>query len=265
MTLTQEDMELFKELRMTEFGRVIQEIIDDPARDHDSFEGKIKQALYAQRDARDNRRIEKLMKEAGLNTTAAALERFDTTTDRGITADRINRLASCDWIVHGQDLMLIGATGTGKSYLAQALGVHACRSQFPTRYYRLADLADDFDALAVNPTARKEFLASLVKPALLVLDDFLATTVSDHALFQVFNLLVARENSSTVLASQHQPEYWYSVFTDSAVADAVLSRLSNNGLLLRLRGEDMRTRTDLNVDHPYPNTTIPRHLRRAER
>lgn len=95
--------------------------LDDPARDHDSFEGKIKQALYAQRDARGNRRIEKLMKEAGLNTTAATLERFDTTTDRGVTADRINRLALCDWIVHGQDLMLIGATGTGKSYLAQAL------------------------------------------------------------------------------------------------------------------------------------------------
>lgn len=263
MTLTSEDMTLFKELRMTEFGRVIQEIIDDPGRDHDSFEDKIQQALYAQRDARDNRRIEKLLKAAGLTNTAAALERFDTTTDRGITADRVNRLASCDWIVHGQDLMIIGATGTGKSYLAQALGVHACRSQFPTRYYRLADLADEFDALAVNPTARKEFMASLVKPALVVIDDFLATTISDNALFQVFNLLVARENSSTVLASQHQTDYWYTVFNDSAVADAVMSRLSNNGLILRLQGEDMRTRSDLKDEHPMPNTTIPKHLRRG--
>lgn len=262
MTLTQDDMQLFKDLRMTEFGRVIQEIIDDPARDHDSFEDKIQQALYAQRDARDNRRIEKLLKAAGLAYTGAALERFDTTTDRGITTDRINRLASCDWIHHGQDLMVIGATGTGKSFLAQALGVTACRAQFPTRYVRLATLADDFDALAINPTARKEFMAELARPSLLILDDFLTTTISDHALLQVFNLLVTRENASTVIASQHQPDYWYSVFNDSAIADAVLSRLANNGLLLRLKGDDMRTRDDLNADHPIPNTTIPRHLRR---
>lgn len=260
MTLTPEDMQLFKDLRMTEFGRVIQEIIDDPDRDHDSFEDKIQQALYAQRDARDNRRIEKLLKAGGLSYTAAALERFDVTGDRGITADRLRRLGTCDWIVHGQDLMLIGATGTGKSFLAQALGVSACRQQFPARYLRLADLADDFDALAHNPIARKEFMAELVRPSLLILDDFLATTISDHALMQVFNLLVARENSSTVIASQHQPEYWYSVFTDSAVADAVLSRLSNNGVLLRLKGEDMRTREDL-AGHGKVNSTIPRHLR----
>lgn len=82
----------------------------DPARDHDILEGRIKLAMYAQRDALDTRRIEKRMKEAGIDTI-----------DRGITTDRISRLSS-------QDLTLIGATVTGTSYPAPTLGVHACHS-----------------------------------------------------------------------------------------------------------------------------------------
>lgn len=64
-----------------------------------------------------------------------------------------------------------------------------------------------------------------------------------------------------MIASQHQPDYWYSVFSDAAIADAVLSRLSNNGVLFRLRGEDMRTRP-VEAGTQMVNTTIPRHLRR---
>lgn len=262
MTLSAEDMELFKDLRMAEFGRVIQEIIDDPDRDHDSFEDKVKEALYTQRNAKDSRRIERLMREASLQQSVAALERFDVTTDRGITTDRINRLATGEWIVHGQDISITGATGTGKSFLAQALGVNACRMQFPTRYFRMSDLGDEFDMLRENTMERKKFMASLMKASLVIIDDFLATTVSQHALEQVFNLLVARERSSTVIASQHQPDYWYSVFADAAIADAVLSRLSNNGVLFRLKGEDMRTRPDAEAGTQVVNTTIPRHLRR---
>jgi len=87
-------------------------------------------------------------------------------------------------------------------------------------------------------------LTELSTPALLVIDDFLATDVSAFALSQVFNLLVKRENSSTIIASQHEPEYWYSVFIENALAYATLSRLSNNGSKLTLIGEDMRTRTE---------------------
>ena len=78
-----------------------------------------------------------------------------------------------------------------------------------------------------------------------MIDDFLATDVSANALTQIFNLLVARENSSTVIASQHEPDYWYDVFHDAAIADAVLSRLADNGTKLKITGEDIRTRDAL--------------------
>ncbi|MFS0348007.1 ATP-binding protein, partial [Corynebacterium striatum] len=93
----------------------------------DSFEDKIKEALDAQIAARDSKVIEKLVKAAKLPDALAALERFEAHSNRGITPDRIERLATCDWITYGRDLTIVGATGTGKSFLAQGLAVAACR------------------------------------------------------------------------------------------------------------------------------------------
>lgn len=172
-------------------------------------------------------------------------ERFDAYPGRGITQDRIDRLATCEWIDYGKDLIIVGATGTGKSFLAQALAVAACRQKLTARYFRLNDLANEFDAAAEHPQARKQLLAELQAPALVVIDDFLATDVSAHVLNQVFNLLVGRENASTVIASQHEPVYWYDVFSEAALADAVMSRLANHGSKLTLTGQDRRTRDDI--------------------
>ena len=94
-----------------------------------------------------------------------------------------------------------------------------------------------------------------------VIDDFLATDVSAFALAQVFNLLVKREHSSTVIVSQHEPEYWYSVFSENAIADAVLSRLANNGSKLTLIGEDMRTRDDFQEERG----TLSKQLKQRQR
>lgn len=173
------------------------------------------------------------------------MERFELLSDRGITQDRLNRLSTCEWIDYGQDLVIVGATGSGKSFLAQAVAIAACRKKMSARYVRLHQLADDFDAVAGSPQARKDLLEELSRPAIVVIDDFMATDVSTNALTQVFNLLVARENSSTVIASQHEPDYWYDVFHDAAIADAVLPRLVHNGTKLTIAGADMRTRDDL--------------------
>lgn len=246
MALTEEDFQQLGALRgMRVFAQVIRDIVNDASRDNDSFEDKIKQALDAQVTARDSTVVDKRLREAGLLSSTAALERFEATPGRGVTQDRIDRLAQCEWIDFGQDLIIVGATGTGKSFLAQATAVAACRRKMSARYIRLHQLADEFDAVAASASARRDLLVELTKPSILVIDDFLATDVSANALSQVFNLLVARENSSTVIASQHEPEYWYDVFGDAAVADAVLSRLANNGSKLTITGEDMRQREDL--------------------
>lgn len=261
--LTDDDFAVLASLRSTRvFAKTLHEILNDTARDGDSCEDKIKDALYAQVAARDEGIIERRLKDANLHTSIAALERFDTTGDRGITQDRIDRLNTCDWINYGQDLIIIGATGTGKSYLAQAVGIAACRKKMTASYWRMNDLADEFDARASLPAQRKDFLDKLARPSVVIIDDFLTTEVSHYALNQVFNLLVKRENSSTVLASQTTPDSWYTTFNNAAVADAVLSRLSNDGLALTLKGDDMRAREDLQKER---RTTIKKNNDRQPR
>jgi len=119
--------------------------------------------LDAQVLFRDTKVIDKRLREAYLFGCPASLERFEVTPDRGITQDRIDRLATCEWINHGQDLIIVGATGTGKSYLAKGLGVAACRSKLTARYYRLNELTDDFDTVAASPTGRKQLLEELTQ------------------------------------------------------------------------------------------------------
>ena len=149
MALTDEDFDKLGSLRgMRVFAATIQEIVNDPSRDNDSFEDKIKEALEAQLTARDNKVIQTRLREAKLLGSTAALERFDAYPGRGVTQDRIDRLATCEWIDYGKDLIIVGATGTGKSFLAQALAVAACRKKLTARYFRLNDLANDFDAAA---------------------------------------------------------------------------------------------------------------------
>ena len=118
MALTDEDFDKLGSLRgMRVFAATIQEIVNDPTRDNDSFEDKIKEALEAQLTARDNKVIQTRLREAKLLGSTAALERFDAYPGRGVTQDRIDRLATCEWIDYGKDLIIVGATGTGKSFL----------------------------------------------------------------------------------------------------------------------------------------------------
>ena len=155
MTLTEQDFQNLGSLRgMRVFAEVIRAIVNDPARDGDSFEDKIKEALDAQLAARDSKVIEKRLLEAGLFHSTASLERFDVNAGRGVTRDRIERLAGCQWIDFGQDLIVVGATGTGKSFLAQAVGVAACRRKMSVRYTRLDRLADEFDLIDLRSLKR---------------------------------------------------------------------------------------------------------------
>ncbi len=246
MVMTSQDFYDLSKLRSTRvFAAKLEEIAADASYDDYSFEEKIKLCLDAQLEAKASALTDKRLRQAGLKDCPAALENFEAGTARGVSKDRIVRLSSCEWIDFGHDYIIVGASGAGKTYLAQAMAVAACRRGYTARYYRMAKLADEFDATADKPVQRRDFLESLTQPDLVVIDDFLLTEVSAHALNQVLNLLVGRENSSTVIASQHEPSYWYNAFAEEAISDAVLSRLQSSGAQLTLKGEDMRDRDDI--------------------
>ncbi len=140
--LTIDDMALFTKLRMTAFGEAVIEIANDPACDQWTFSQKIRHALDQETTARTERRVLKLLKAARTPNPTACVEDIHYLDGRNLNRDLIERLAACRWIDNTANLVILGKSSVGKSYLAQALVNAACRRDYTARYFRLDDLAN---------------------------------------------------------------------------------------------------------------------------
>jgi len=238
---TEEHLQLFTTFRVRTFGHKIQEILDDPDYDDVSFEDKIIEALEAEQLARTNRKIEKYLKAARFKNPEASVEDIHYRPDRQLSRERINRLASLRWIDEPLNVVIIAATGAGKSYLAQALGTHACRNLHSVSYWRLSELATQLELLATQPEKRHKLLTAAINTGVLILDDFFTTPISMQSTWALFDILEGRDGKApTVVASQLEPEDWYRAIDDSITADSLLNRLIRPALFLRPDGPNMR-------------------------
>jgi len=239
--LTEDDMGLFTGLRMTAFGQAVIDIANDPACDTWTFSKKIRHALELETTARSQRRILKLLKESKTPNLAACVEEIHYLPDRTLNRNVIERLASCRWIENATNLVILGKSSVGKSYLAQAMVNAACRRGYTTRYYRLDDLANTLAVYHRNDPERLAFLRTLHDCDALFLDDFLTTPITLETASELLNILAARENrGSTVVSSQFDPEDWYKSLHDAVIAESILNRIVSSSELIQLDGPNMR-------------------------
>ena len=205
-----------------------------------SFDERFTLIVDAEYLARDNRRLARLLKDAELRIPNACLEDVDTSAARGADRGMIRQLASCTWIGEHLNVLVTGATGVGKSYLASALGQAACRRGLRVLYRRVPRLFDEI-ALARADGSYARLLARLAKAELLVLDDHGLGTPTEahrHDLLEVLEDRYGR--SSTVVTSQLPVNKWHEWIGDPTVADAVLDRLVHNAYKLDLKGPSKR-------------------------
>lgn len=239
--LTIDDMPMFTTLRMTAFGEAVIEIANDSAFDDWSFSEKIRHALGKEITARQERRLAKLLAHSRSPNPAACVEDIHYLPDRSLTPDVISRLAACRWLHNGTNIVILGTSSVGKSFLAQALVNAACRLDYSALYYRLDDLANELAILQPRDPERKHFLDSLQAADLLVLDDFLTTPIASNTAADLLNILASREGKgSTVVTSQFDPEDWYRSLHDAVIAESILNRIVSNAELVQLNGPNMR-------------------------
>lgn len=239
--LTEDDMGLFTKLRMTAFGQTVIDIANDAAYDEWTFSQKIRHALEQESMARSQRRMLKLLKESRTPNPAACVEEIHYLPDRTLNREVIARLASCRWIENTTNLVILGKSSVGKSYLAQALVNAACRRDYTARYYRLDDLANTLAVFHRSDPERLAFLRGLHDCDALFLDDFLTTPITPDAASELLNILAGRENrGATVVTSQFDPEDWYKSLHDAVVAESILNRIVSTGELIQLDGPNMR-------------------------
>lgn len=189
---------------------------------------------------RQNKRIERRLKDAKLKQSQACIEDVDGSAARGIEKAMVLRLGTCAFVEEKRNILITGMTGTGKSYLACALGQQACRKGYRTLYRRAGRLYDEL-AHAKADGSFGRMLARIAKVDVLVIDDFGLGPMREadrHALLEV---LEDRYGSrSTIITSQLPPEAWHDYIHDPTVADSICDRLVHNAHRIALKGESRR-------------------------
>ncbi|CAM4201117.1 ATP-binding protein [Lacicoccus alkaliphilus] len=177
---------------------------------------------------RQDNRIERYKKQANLSHKEAQISEIRYTASRGLRKESVEQLSTNNYIQHHRNVIVQGATGTGKSYLANALVNHAIESGFTGKYYRMTELLNDIDLAEFHGNLDK-LLKKLMKVDVLVIDDFLLTSTKEQEqkhLMEVFELR-SREKS-LILCSQMSSTEWHKKLGGGAIADAILDRACSN-------------------------------------
>lgn len=195
--------------------------------------------LHAEAAWRDDRRRERIVRAARLKIPAAA-EDLDFRAGRGLDRSQIAELLTCGWIRARENVVLTGATGTGKTHMACALGGQAARHGLTVRYARTHELLEAM-AIAHQDGSIARMRASLARFHLLILDDFGLAPMTEVGKQDLLDIVDARtQSASLLLAGQLPLKDWHAYIDHPMVADAILDRVINTTHKIQLSGESMR-------------------------
>ncbi len=189
--------------------------------------------------ARENKRLQSRLKNAKLRLSAC-IEDLDIKAARGLDRNVITALATSDWLKRHQNVIVTGATGSGKTYVACALAQKACRDGYTVFYQRAPRLFEDL-AMAKADGRYHKIVDTLAKKDLVVIDDFALAPLTDEQRRDLLEIVEERyDRRSTLIASQVPTKHWHEIIGDPTIADAILDRLIHNAHELTLKGETRR-------------------------
>ena len=214
-----------------------QQLRDVDKLDFDERFGMLVDAEYLYRE---NRKRDRRLKEAKLRHSQACVEDIDEPLRRGLDKSLLRRLATCAWIDEHLNVVITGATGVGKTYLACALGQQACRRGYRVLYRRAPRLVDEL-ALARADGSLPHLFTRFARVDLLIIDDWGITPLRAQDRRDLLEVIDDRDGlRSTVLASQIPVAKWHDYVGDPTVADAIAARLLHSAHRIVLKGPSRR-------------------------
>jgi len=189
---------------------------------------------------KENRGLVLRLKNAQLKISTATVEDLDYRTSRGLKRAQIEQLRASDWIKTHRNCLITGPTGTGKTWVACALGHQACRDGYRTIYYYAPKLFRALETAQADGSLIS-FLKRLARAPLIIVDDLGISSVSGKLYRQFLEILDDRHGyGATVITSQFPVAQWHEVIADPTVADAILDRVVHNAYRLEFGGKSLR-------------------------
>lgn len=241
--LTTEQMQVCERLRqmkLSGMAEALEEQLINPNADLVGFDERFGRIVNHEWELRFNKKFSRFLKKATLKYPQADLDETIYEQDRLLDTATIERLSTCHWIEEGRNLIITGATGAGKSYLANALCISALRQFKSAKYIRANTLMNELERARLK-SEYLDYVNQLAGFDLLIIDDFGLMEMDLDKCRDLFEVIDSRESrKSTMFVSQLPVKAWYELFADSTYADACLDRMVHKAYRLELNGRNMR-------------------------
>lgn len=228
-------------LRLKGMAKEYSRQLDSPALQKSCFDERLALMVDYESNERENKKLQRYLKRAKFRYSAQ-IEDIDYRASRQLNKTLMDSLSSCDWITHQQNIILIGATGTGKSWLTCALGNEACIKGFSVIYKTAFQLYEELQQ-AIADGSLSKYRKNLNTFNVMIIDDFGLTPVEEtigHILLDIVDKRM--QTGSFIVSSQLPVEHWYNMFPDKTLAEAILDRVVHKAHLIQLKGGSLRKR-----------------------
>lgn len=238
-------LEKMRAMHLKAMAELYQQSLDNTMYSQLSVDEVMATLIDTEWEERQQRKIAGLIKRAGFRQQAAVTN-IDYHPDRGLDKTLMGRLLSLNFIKKAENLIITGPTGTGKSWLGQAIGRQACLMLHKTRYYVSARFFDEAKLAKLDGSWPK-LLKTLYKTDVLILDDFGLHPMDPADRQVLLDLIETRHQiASTILCSQIPVSGWHKLIGEGTIADAILDRVVYSSHRIELKGESLRKRNHLN-------------------
>jgi DNA replication protein DnaC len=242
--MNEQTLEKMKKMKLYGMLRNFKQILEGSNMNSLTADELVLQLVESEWEDRHNRAVNRSIGNAKFRYKAS-IESIDYSIDRGLDQNIVNRLAECTFVKQAQNIIITGSTGTGKSYLASALGHQACLSGFKVYYANTLRLLAHLKMAKADGSSIKEF-AYLEKQDILILDDFGIQPFDTQSRMILMDIIEDRHGKkSTIIAGQVPVGAWYDIIGDGTLADAILDRIVHDAHQIELNGESLRKKRNI--------------------